>query len=144
MKIFLDANVCLDLLDTTRSTSKASVAWYMSNKDDISLEFYFSGDFITTFYYILTERKKIDKLKVVQAIDELCMEVTPFYLGHTDFIAAKNSFLNNMCDDFEDLVILHSALRAECHSFMTNDRLLVEMKKFSNLNIRGINKKIID
>jgi len=137
MKIFLDANICLDLLDTTRPTSKASVAWYMERKDDSTLEFYFSGDFITTFYYILTERKKIDKIKVVQAIDALCMEVLPFYLTHTDFIEAKNSFFNNVCNDFEDLMVLHSALRAECNTFMTNDKLLVEMKKFDSLDIHG-------
>ena len=138
MKVFLDANICLDLLDSTRPTSKASVAWYMEHKDDTSLEFYFSGDFITTFYYILTERRKIDKVKVVQAIDALCMEVTPFYLGHTDFIEAKNSFFDNVCDDFEDLMILHSASRAQCHTFMTNDRLLIEMKKFNSLDIQSI------
>jgi len=34
MKIFLDANICLDLLDTTRTTSKRSVKWYLENKDD--------------------------------------------------------------------------------------------------------------
>ncbi len=142
MKIFLDANICLDLLDSTRPTSKASVAWYMKYKDDSSLAFYFSGDFITTFYYILTERRKIDKVKVVQAIDALCMEVTPFYLNHTDFIEAKNSFFDNVYDDFEDLMILHSALRAECHIFMTNDKLLIEMKKFDSLDIQSVKENI--
>jgi len=138
MKIFLDANVCLDLLDSTRPTSDVTVDWYMNHKDDTSLEFYFSGDFITTFYYILTERRKISKTKVVQAIDALCMEVTPFYLNHSDFIEAKNSFSANILEDFEDLMILHSALRAESSSFMTNDKQLVEMKKFDILNIEKI------
>ena len=58
MKIFLDANICLDLLDTTRPTSKNSIAWYMSHKDDMKNEFYFSGDFITTVYYVLTQKKE--------------------------------------------------------------------------------------
>jgi len=138
MKVFLDANICLDLLDTTRPTSKASVAWYMEHKDDNALEFYFSGDFITTFYYILTECKKIDKIKVVQVIDALCMEIIPFYLNHTDFIEAKNSFFDKICNDFDDLMVLHSALRAECHTFMTNDKLLVEIKKFDSLDIHEI------
>ena len=51
------------------------------------------------------------------------MEVTPFYLNHTDFIEAKNSFLDNTCDD---LMILHSVLRAECQTFMINDKVLIE------------------
>jgi len=37
VNIFLDANICLDLLDTKRPTSEASVAWYMEKKDDASL-----------------------------------------------------------------------------------------------------------
>ena len=78
----------------------------MEHNTDASLGFYFSGDFITTFY-----------------------------LNHRDFIEAKNSFLDNVCDDFEDLIILHSALRAGCQTFMTNDKLLVEMKKLDILSI---------
>jgi len=139
MHIFLDANICLDLLDTTRPTSEASVAWYMSHKDDTSLTFYFSGDFITTFYYILTERKKIDKQKVVQAIDALSMEINPFYLNHTDFIEAKNSFNTKHFNDFEDLMILHSALRANCDTFVTNDLQLVKLKKFDALTMENTN-----
>lgn len=64
MNIFLDANICLDLLDTTRPTSKQSVQWYLEHKDDESINFYFSGDFITTFYYILTEKRKHDAKKL--------------------------------------------------------------------------------
>ena len=54
MKILLDANICLDLLDTSRPTSNRSVEWYLANKDNEEYEFFFSGDFITTFYYVLT------------------------------------------------------------------------------------------
>ena len=138
MKLFLDANICLDLLDTTRPTSKASVNWYMSLKDDSSLRFYFSGDFITTFYYVLSERRKIDKQVVVEAIDALSMEIEPLYLNHTDFIEAKNSFGNKSFSDFEDLIILHSALRTGCDTFVTNDKALMGLKVFDTLNIEKI------
>ena len=140
MDIFLDANICLDLLDTTRPTSKASVAWYMAHKDDSSLTFYFSGDFITTFYYILTERKKIDKHKVVQAIDALSMEIQPLYLNHSDFVEAKNSFHEHRFHDFEDLMILHSSLRAGCTQFITNDASLHALKVFETLMIEKVQK----
>ena len=138
MNIFLDANICLDLLDTTRPTSKASVNWYMSHKDNISLTFYFSGDFITTFYYVLSERKKIDTQTVVNAIDCLSMEIQPFYLSHTDFIEAKNTFTDKNFNDFEDLMILHSALRAKCDKFITNDKALIEHKQFSTISIEKV------
>jgi len=137
MKIFLDANICLDLLDTTRPTSAASVRWYMAHKDDRSLTFLFSGDFITSFYYILTERKKISADKVVEAIDALSMEVDPFYLSHTDFIEAKNSFQTKRFTDFEDLIILHSAARAGCDRFITNDKALLQLQSYETLKIEA-------
>lgn len=136
MKIFLDANICLDLLDTTRTTSEDTVLWYMQNKDDTKKEFYFSGDFITTFYYILTKKKKANPHDVIHAIDMLCDEVTPIYLAHSDFILAKKSFLHDtIFDDFEDLMILQSALRSECSIFLTNDKKLLTLQTFENLKL---------
>jgi len=136
MRLFLDANICLDLLDTTRPTSKASVAWYMKYKDDASLQFYFSGDFITTFYYILTERRKIDAQVVVNAIDALSQEVEPFYLKQSDFTEAKESFLHGILDDFEDLMILHSALRNKSSTFITQDKYLLALDKLDDMKIQ--------
>jgi len=136
MKIFLDAKICLDLLDTTRTTSEDTVLWYMQNKDDTKKEFYFSGDFITTFYYILTQKKKANPHDVIHAIDMLCDEVTPIYLAHSDFILAKKSFLHDtIFDDFEDLMILQSALRSECSIFLTNDKKLLTLQTFENLKL---------
>lgn len=135
MNIFLDANICLDLLDTTRPSAQRSVDWYMKHKDDNTLRFYFSGDFITTFYYILSERRKIDKQKVVDAIEALSFEVTPFYINHSDFLEAKDTFAAQRLDDFEDLLILHSALRCGCKTFITNDKGLLGLKKLDNMEI---------
>jgi len=137
MNVFLDANICLDLLDTTRPTSAASVAWYMQHKDDVRLRFYFSGDFITTIYYILSERRRIDGETVVRAIDALSMEVTPFYLEHADFVAAKKSYEKGVCRDFEDAVILHSALRAKSDLFLSNDARLLAKGTFGTMTIEG-------
>ena len=138
MNIFLDANICLDLLDTTRPTARAATQWYMEHKDDESLVFYFSGDFITTFYYILTERNKIDGCEVVEAIEALSMEVLPFYINHTDFIDAKSSFYAGVFDDFEDLIALHSALRAECEVFLTSDMKLLRLGEFGTMKITNV------
>ena len=138
MNIFLDANICLDLLDTSRPTSKASVDWYMKYKVDTAITFYFSGDFITTFYYILTERRKIDKHRVIEAIDALSMEIVPFYINHNDFMEAKNSFNDNIFNDFEDLIVLHSAVRSKCQKFITNDKSLRKLEIFDTLSIKAI------
>jgi predicted nucleic acid-binding protein len=138
MHLFLDANICLDLLDTTRPTSKAAVAWYMKYKDDTSIEFYFSGDFITTFYYILTERRKIDAHDVVNAIDALIQEVEPFYLKQSDFLEAKESFSDGILNDFEDLMILHSALRNKSSIFITQDIDILALDKLNGMKIQNI------
>lgn len=133
MKLFIDANICLDLLDTTRPTSSSSVAWYMQNKDDKNNEFYFSGDFITTLYYVLTQKRKLEPTKVINAIDTLCDEIKPVYLQHGDFQLAKKSFFENILDDFEDLMVLHSALREDTKSFITNDKKILHLGSFYDI-----------
>ena len=143
MKIFFDANICLDLLDSRRPTSKDSIEWYMNNKDNDSVEFYFSSDFITTFYYILTEKRRYNPVDVINTIDALSLEIAPFYLSHSDFVSAKESFLSGVFDDFEDLIILESALRLDCDVFITNDKALLDLKEFKGVDIVSpkINKK---
>ena len=135
MKIFLDANICLDFLDSSRLNSKDSISWYMKNKDNQDLEFYFSGDFITTFYYILTQKRKLEANIVINAINQLCQEITPLYLVHTDFLLAQKSFSEDSFDDFEDLMILQSALRVNCNIFMTNDKKLLKLTNFNNIKL---------
>lgn len=135
MKIFLDANICLDFLDSSRLNSKNSINWYMKNKDNQDLEFYFSGDFITTFYYILTQKKKLKANIVINAINQLCEEIIPVYLVHSDFLLAQKTFSENIFDDFEDLMILHSASRIASDIFVTNDKKILELKIFNRLKI---------
>ena len=135
MKIFLDANICLDLLDTTRPTSKNTVAWYMKHKDNMENEFYFSGDFITTVYYVLTQKKKLNPKDVLKGIDELSIEIKAHYIIHNDFLEAKNQFLNDDFNDFEDLIILNSASRLYCDKFVTNDKEILGLNRYLNLEI---------
>ncbi len=135
MKLFLDANICLDMLDSTRENSKTSIELYMKYRDELSVKFYFSGDFITTIYYILTQRKKIAPSKALEAIDALCNEITPCYINHDDYLVAKNSFFEGLFDDFEDLIILGSANRIGCDRFITNDKKLLALKNFKGVKI---------
>lgn len=135
MKIFLDANICLDLLDTTRKTSKASVEWYLQHKDREDLEFYFSSDFITTFFYILTQKKKQKPQDVITAIEMLSQEVMPLYFVHEDFINAKSDFQRGLLEDFEDLFVLSSAQRIACEIFLTNDKELLKLGNHNKMRI---------
>jgi predicted nucleic acid-binding protein len=141
VKLFLDANICLDLLDSQRVTSAETIAWYMEQKDDTSLTFYFSADFITTFYYILTERRKHDASNVVATIEALSFEIFPWYLVHSDFISAKEDFAQGVFSDFEDLMVLNAADRCECTLFITHDKQLLEMKEFKGMKIHSVLEK---
>jgi|ACQI01.1.fsa_nt_gi predicted nucleic-acid-binding protein len=135
MKIFLDANVCLDLLDSNRPTSTKSINWFLANKDNSILKFYFSSDFITTFYYILTEKRKVEPKKAILAIDLLVDEIIPVYIKNQDFLQAKDNFFKNKFNDFEDLIILNSANRIGCKEFITNDKKLLALKNFEHLKL---------
>ncbi len=135
MRVFLDANICLDMLDRSRPHAATSIDFYMKYKDLEEIEFYFSGDFLTTFYYILTEKRKIDKKDVVNAIEVLSFEIPPVYLVHNDFIMSKGKFYNNEFDDFEDLMILQSAQRIDTDVFITSDKKLLILKKFGSIRI---------
>jgi len=133
--IFLDANICLDLLDSTRGNAKDTIEWYLQNLDNKEYLFYFSADFITTFYYILSERKKIENQKVVSAIESLSKEIKPIFITKQDYLNAIDDFNNNKFNDFEDLIILNSALNSNCNIFVTNDANLLKLKKFNKLDI---------
>lgn len=135
MKILLDANICLDLLDTSRPTFNRSVEWYLANKDNEEYEFFFSGDFITTFYYVLTEKRKYDAKATLLAIEALSEEIVPHYIAHNDFTNAKEAFFSNLCEDFEDLLILSSASRIDVKLFITNDKQLLQLGKYQNIEI---------
>lgn len=135
MNILLDANICLDLLDTSRPTSKRSVEWYLANKDNEDYLFFFSGDFITTFYYVLAEKRKHDAKATLLAIDALSDEITPHYITHIDFKNAKEAFFSNILKDFEDLLILSSASRIDIKLFITNDKKLLQLGKFQDIEI---------
>jgi len=136
MNIFLDANICLDLLDSKRPTSKASIEWYLAHKDNEEIEFYFSSDFITTFYYVLVERRKYDASEIIFAIEALSLEVTPLYLAHSDFVNAKSDFFSKEFSDFEDLMVLNSAIRGKCELFITNDESLLKLGAFKDMKIQ--------
>ncbi len=85
----------------------------------------------------LVERRKYDASEIIIAIEALCLEVIPHYLAHSDFINAKSDFFNKEFSDFEDLMVLNSAIRGKCELFMTNDRGLLGLGIFKNMMIQS-------
>jgi len=135
MKIFLDADICLDLLDTHREQSATSIALYLHYKDNPDIEFYFSGDFLTTLYYILTENSGLEHKKVAHAIEALATEVSPIYLIHDDFVVSKRKLYDDVFGDLEDLMILESALRTGCNILLTQNRAMLELEEYESIKI---------
>jgi len=110
----------------------------MQNKDKVDVEFCFSGDFITTIYYHLTKKRKLDGKLVIEAIDGLCAELSPIYLNHSDFQLAKKSFFDGAFGDFEDLIVMHSLVGFGCDTLITNDKGLVGLGSFLGMKIRNV------
>ena len=134
MKVFLDANICLDLLDSSRKNHQTSKEWYIENKDK-DIELYFSSDFITTIFYILTEKRKFEPKKVLEILNLFMAEIDVCYINHLDFLNAKNDMFELEFNDFEDLFVLNSAFRIGCKQFITNDKKLLDLKNFKNIEI---------
>jgi len=134
MKIFLDANICLDLLDTTRPTSEDSKNGIFTIKTMKNLSFIFQGILSQLFTTYLLKKENMMQ-KTLQAIDMLCNEINPHYITHIDFKNAKVYFFNDVFEDFEDLLILQSATRIKCNYFITNDKKLLRLSNFYNINI---------
>ena len=69
---------------------------------------------------------------------KLSRQITPIYLAHSDFVHAKSDFFNKKFTDFEDLMVLNSAIRGKCELFMTNDRGLLELEVFKSMKIQSV------
>ncbi len=65
----------------------------------------------------------------------------PLYLAHSDFVYAKSDFFNKVFSDFEDLMVLNSAIRGKCELFMTNDKGLLELGAFKGMKIQSVIEK---
>jgi hypothetical protein len=65
--------------------------------------------------------------KMIVLVHGFCSEITPYYLVHSDFVSAKNRFLDGVSNNFEDLLILQSARRLNGVKFITNDKELLKL-----------------
>ena len=62
-------------------------------------------------------------------------------MAHSDFVHAKSDFFKKEFSDFEDLMVLNSAIRGKCELFMTNDRGLLELGDFKGMKIQSVIEK---
>jgi len=122
-KLFFDANIILDMIDSDRGNVKMVRALvYNALMKDVSL--YTSCDILSNVYYVA--RKKIEKSILVE---EMLRILEIFDIVAIDNTLAKNALLENkikLPSDFEDLLQSQCAMVSECDLIITNDKKFVD------------------
>jgi len=122
VKIFLDANVFIDLIEKRRKIALDNLRSHHVMISPLSVH-------ILAYLY----KYKIPQNKLLKSLEQIMM--IPF----TENITGKA--LLGPTEDFEDNVQLHSAAQEECDVFLTNDRDLLSMRFFGKTQIMN---KLLD
>jgi hypothetical protein len=117
-KVFIDANVILDVFDNTRVCSKYSIEAvnYLLNGDAQLLT---SSDLITTVYYILSKKDKKIALKSIKLSLDYFLLI-PFSNIETENVI-KLMERDKYYKDFEDTLQYVLAKRNKCEFILSND-----------------------
>jgi len=119
-RVFLDANIILDIYDATRPFYKEStkaVSILLQQKDT---ELFTSCDIITTLYYLLAKKGKSEALDSILDINELC---TVIEFGNSEINeSCKLMKQNSNFTDLEDTIQYTMAKKASCDLILSNDR----------------------
>jgi len=122
IKIFFDANILIDISDTSRPTYKESKALLDNLMDNIEQYiFYTSCDLMTTVYYILRQKlSKEETLSQIKLINQL-IKVTEF--GNDEISEAIELMeRNKKYSDLEDTIQYVMARKEKCDYIITNDK----------------------
>ena len=121
-KIFLDANILIDISDTKRPFYKESAelfTYFIQNRQEFKL--YTSCDLITTIYYLLKKplgkKLALEKLKVMNKI------MTIIEFGNQEIDEAIYLMeQNKKFIDLEDTIQFVMARKERCDYIITNDK----------------------
>ena len=121
-KVFLDANILIDIVDSSRPNSlKSSELFTCLIEQMEEYELYTSCDLMTTVYYILT--KQIKKDEVLQQLKVLNQIITVVEFGNAEIDEAIYLMEKNVnFKDFEDTIQFIMARKAFCDYIVTNDK----------------------
>ncbi len=121
-KIFIDANVLLDHIDTSRNhhtTSKLALEFLLKNH----YQLYTSCDLITTIYYVLAKKDKKMALQKIKAINTFCtvVEFANKEVAETcDLMEADADYI-----DLEDTMQYILSRKNHCETIISNDKNFV-------------------
>ena len=122
IRLFIDANIFIDVTDSTRKTSTSSLAFMdkmFDNMDKYTL--YTSCDLITTIYYIL--RKELDNDGALQQIKTISKFISIIEFGNSEVDEAIKLMENHTkYKDLEDTIQYVMARKEKCDYIITNDK----------------------
>jgi len=116
-KIFLDANIILDLIDKDRQAVERTRA-FITKGIMVGDNYCTSCDIFTTVYYVAS--KKLSSLQVIAELEKI--------LAFVEVIAIDIEILKEAMgivkdkDDFEDVLQYVCAKKGECSAIVTNDK----------------------
>ena len=119
-KVFLDANVILDMYDENRPFHKESseaISILLQQKD---VDIFTSCDIITTLYYVLSKKGKTEALDSILDVNELCtvIEFANSEIEESCMIMKKNQNFT----DLEDTIQYVMAKKVGCDLILSNDK----------------------
>ncbi len=134
-RVFLDANIILDLYDDKRVFHKESSEAISMLIQQTNIELFTSCDIVTTLYYLLSKKGKVKALDSILDVNELCtvIEFGNFEIEKSCKLMKKNKNFT----DLEDTIQYIMAKKASCDLILSNDRkffsdeiLLMSSKEF--------------
>ncbi|MEA3491966.1 MAG: PIN domain-containing protein [Campylobacterota bacterium] len=122
-RVFLDANIILDMYDGNRpfhEESAEAISRLLIEKD---INIFTSCDIITTLYYILSKKGKMEALDSILDINELCIVIE---FGNKE-IEESCKFMkkNRNFTDLEDTIQYIMAKKSSCDLILSNDKRFV-------------------
>ncbi len=126
MKIFVDANVLIDLIDEKREFHSQAISFFQNNLENV---FYTSCDILTTVYYITSKIKNplldlenlLKFVKIISFSNEEAQKAIELMKNNSNF------------KDFEDTLQYILAKKINADLIVTND------KKFHSPDIEILN-----
>ena len=122
-RVFLDANIILDIYDKKRPFYKESSTVISLLLRQSEIELFTSCDIITTLYYILSKKGKKDALDSILALNELCniVEFSNIEIDESCKLMKENKYFT----DLEDTIQYIIAKKASCDLILSNDKKFV-------------------
>ncbi len=118
-KVFLDANVFIDINDEKRDPDKLAlqIVYYLVSKE---IQVFTSCDLITTIYYILSKKDRIEALNQIDQLNQFCkiIEFSNFEVNQTCTLMKENPKYK----DLEDTIQYILAKKVECDLIISNDK----------------------